>query len=77
MKVKNPIRTYLHYNGSEMVAIASEPAGKAILHYGKLMGVNMLLSIAFGVVAGGVTYIGTKIYYDLEEKKSIKEALNK
>lgn len=77
MKVKNPIRTYLHYNGSEMVAIASEPAGKAILHYGKLCGVDVLISVAIGVVVGGVTYIGAKIYYDLEEKKSIKEALNK
>lgn len=69
MKVKNPIRTYLHYNGSEMVAIASEPAGKAILHYGKLFGVNMLLSLAVGVVAGGVTYVGCKIYDKIEEKK--------
>lgn len=69
MKVKNPIRAYLHYNGSEMVAIASEPAGKAILHYGKLAGVNMLLGIAVGVVAGGVAGIGYKIYDKIEEKK--------
>lgn len=69
MKVKNPIRTYLHYNGSEMVAIASEPAGKAILHYGKLMGVNMLLSLAVGAVIGGVAGIGYKIYDKIEEKK--------
>lgn len=69
MKVKNPIRTYLHYNGSEMVAIASEPAGKAILHYGKLAGVNMLLGIAVGVVVGGVAGIGYKIYDKIEEKK--------
>ena len=69
MKVKNPIRTYLHYNGSEMVAIASEPAGKAILHYGKLVGGNMLLGIAVGVVVGGVAGIGYKIYDKIEEKK--------
>ena len=69
MKVKNPIRAYLHYNGSEMVAIASEPAGKAILHYSKLCGVNMLLSLAVGVVVGGVAGIGYKIYDKIEEKK--------
>ena len=69
MKVKNPIRTYLHYNGSEMVAIASEPAGKAILHYGKLVGVNTLLGIAVGVVVGSVAGIGYKIYDKIEEKK--------
>ena len=34
MKVKNPIRTYLHYNGSEMVAIASEPAGCGVTYVG-------------------------------------------
>ena len=69
MKVKNPIRTYLHYNGSEMVAIASESAGKAILHYGKLMGVNMLLGIAVSAVVCGTTYVGYKIYDKIEEKK--------
>lgn len=69
MKVKNPIRAYLHYNGSEMVAIASEPAGKAILHYGKLTGVNMLLGIAVSAVVCGATYVGYKIYDKIEEKK--------
>ena len=69
MRVKNPIRAYLHYNGSEMVAIASEPAGKAILHSCKLMGVNALLSIAVSAAACGVTYVGYKIYDKIEEKK--------
>lgn len=69
MKVKNPIRTYLHYNGSEMVAIASEPAGKAILHYGKLCGVNALIGAALTGVVCGVTYVGYKIYDKIEEKK--------
>lgn len=69
MKVKNPIRTYLHYNGSEMVAIASEPAGKAILHSFKLMGVNTLLSIAVSAAVCGVTYVGYKIYDKIEDKK--------
>lgn len=69
MKVKNPIRTYLHYNGSEMVAIASEPAGKAILHYGKLLGVNTLIGTAITAVVCGATYVGYKIYDKIEEKK--------
>lgn len=68
MKVKNPIRTYLHYNGSEMVAIASEPAGKAILHYGKLCGVNALIVTAITAVVCGVTYVGYKVYDKIEEK---------
>ena len=69
MKVKNPIRTYLHYNGSEMVAIASEPAGKAILHACKLYGVNALIGTAFAAVVCGATYVGYKIYDKIEEKK--------
>lgn len=69
MKVKNPIRAYLHYNGSEMVAIASEPAGKAILHYGKLCGVDALIGAVITGVVCGVTYVGYKIYDKIEEKK--------
>lgn len=69
MKVKNPIRAYLNYNGSEMVAIASEPACKAILHYGKLAGVNMLIGIA---VYGGA-YVGYKIYEKFDEQKEKTE----
>lgn len=70
MKIKNPIRTYFNWAGNEMIAIASAPAPQAIARWGKLNLKLIGLSLAAGVVAGGVTYGVYKLREKLEERDS-------
>lgn len=70
MKIKNPIRTYYNWAGNELIAIANAPAPQAFARWGKLTLKTMGLSLAAGVVAGGVTYGVYKIREKLEERDS-------
>lgn len=69
MKIKNPIRTYLNWYGRNCVEIAAEPAGKALVHYGKFAAKQFVAGVAIYAVACGVVYAGTKIYDKIEEMK--------
>ena len=69
MKIKNPIRTYLNWYGRNCVEIAAEPAGKALVHYGKFVAQQIAASFAIYAVVCGAAYVGTKIYDKFEEMK--------
>lgn len=69
MKIKNPIRTYLNWYGRNCVEIAAEPAGKAIVHYGKFAAKIIAASVAIYAVGCGVVYVGTKVYDKIQEMK--------
>lgn len=69
MKIKNPIRTYLNWHGRNCMEIAAEPAGKALVHYGKFLAQTIAVSFAIYAVTSGVVYAGFKIHDKIEEMK--------
>ena len=69
MKIKNPIRTYLNWYGRNCVEIAAEPAGKALVHYGKFAAKQFFAGVAIYAVIYGAVYAGTKIHDKIEEMK--------
>lgn len=69
MKIKNPIRTYMNWYGRNLVEIAAEPTGKAILHYGKFTAKVALASFAAAAVIYGGAIAGQKIYEKIQEGK--------
>ena len=69
MKIKNPVRTYLNWYGKNLCEIAAEPAGKALVHYGKFTGKVIVASVAVSAVLYGGVYLGMKIYDRITEDK--------
>ena len=67
-KMRNPIRTWMDYNGRNMTAIAAEPACKAIRHFGKLYMVNAGIGILFSAGVVCAIYAGHKVYEKVQEK---------
>lgn len=69
MKIKNPLRTWANWYGSNLVEIAAEPAGKALMHYGKVCGQSFLIGFIPAMVVG-VCVAGYYVIHDkLEEKE--------
>lgn len=66
---KNPLRTWFAYNGKNLSEIATEPATKAIRHYGKLCMANSGISILVSAGIVGVIYVGYKVYEKVSEPK--------
>lgn len=69
MKIKNPLRAYMNWYGRNCVEIATEPAGKAFMHYGKFAVQQIAVCVALGAIGYGVGYAGTKIYDKIQEMK--------
>lgn len=67
--MKNPIRTYLNWYGRNWVEIAAEPAGKALVHYGKFSAKLIAASVAVTAVVCGGIMVGNAIKEKLEERK--------
>ena len=66
---KNPLRTWFVYNGKNLSEIATEPALKAIRHYGKLRMTNSGISILVSAGIVGVVYVGYRVYEKVSELK--------
>lgn len=69
MKIKNPLRTYLNWYGRNCVEIAAEPAGKAIMHYGKFAAQQFAVVLVVYAISYGVGYAGMTIYDKIQEMK--------
>lgn len=69
MKIKNPLRTWANWYGSNLVEIAVEPAGKAFMHYGKVLGQSFLIGCIPAAILGAC--LGG--YYVIREKLEEKE----
>lgn len=67
--MKNPIRTYLNWYGRNLVEISTEPAGKAITHYGKVFAKSAAVSLAVSAVVYGGIIAGYIIREKIEEAK--------
>lgn len=62
MNTKNPIRKYMNWYGKNCVEIASEPAGKALMHYGKFTAQTVGLALAATAISYGIAYVGLKLW---------------
>lgn len=69
MKIKNPLRTWANWYGSNLVEIAAEPAGKAFMHYGKVCGQSFLIGFIPAMVVGACV-IGYHIIHDKKEMEN-------
>ena len=67
--MRNPIRTYMHWYGSELVQISKEPTWKAIRHHASFSTKVMGISLAAGLIVGGTCYVGMKIHEKISDMK--------
>lgn len=67
--MKNPIRTWCNWYGRNLVEISTEPAGKAIMHYGKVFAKNAAVSFVVSAVVCGGIVVGYIIREKIEEAK--------
>lgn len=70
--MRNPIRAYVGWQGKNLVEIASEPAGKAIAHYGKVAMSEFGLGVLAGFAMLGIGFVGYKINEKIKEMKEAK-----